>query len=65
MALVDLHKDLLRATAIPSAHSSQSSSSRKTEATYADENIERELTTAVLKTLVDSMAEVKNASVSW
>jgi hypothetical protein len=69
MALIDLHKDLQRVTALPTGatvSSSQSASSRKpAELTYAEEAVEKELTAAVMKTLVDSNAEVKNMSVTW
>lgn len=68
MALIDLHKDLLRVTGPAtgsSLSSSQSTSSRKADVFYTDELVEKELTTAVLKLLGDPIAEVKNMSVSW
>lgn len=70
MALLDLHKDLLRVTAPqPSTSASQSTpnsaSSRKVEVVYTDEHVEKELTTAVLKLLADPIAEVKNSAVAW
>jgi hypothetical protein len=65
MALIDLHKDLLRVTQPGTALSASQSSRKGFETTYTDDHVERELTGAVLKTLVDQIAEVKNMSVSW
>jgi hypothetical protein len=66
MALIDLHKELVRATSVLPISSSQSSR-RPTEAlTYtSDDHTEKELTTNVLKLLVDPIGEVKNMAVSW
>ena len=66
MALIDLHKELVRATSISPISSSQSVRRSAEPLLYTpDEHTEKELTSNVLKLLVDPIGEVKNMAVSW
>ena len=66
MALIDLHKELVRAISVVPIISSQSSRRPAEALTYTnDEYTEKELTTNVLKLLLDPIGEVKNMAVSW
>lgn len=64
MALIDIHNELLRATAVQL--SAAGGARRQVDLpTYADETTEKQLTVAVLKALLDPIGEVKNMAVSW
>lgn len=67
MALMDLHKELLRITtpATLASTSSSSTTRRAVDSGYTEEHTEKELTLQVLKLLVDPIGEVKNQAVAW
>lgn len=66
MALIDLHKELARATTVVPPSASQSTRRPTESLTYTtDDHVEKELTVNVLKLLVDPIGEVKNVAVSW
>lgn len=60
-ALIDLAKDI---NSIPASSSTRSRT--KDDLTYADEHVEKQFTTDVLKLVLnDSNSEVKNEAVKW